>query len=299
MATVVCTGSCGFIGSHLVEALLSRGDTVRVIDDFSEGKPENLPEHASLRIYRRSILDDNADLFQGVDTVYHLAAMPRPQYSVNYPLITHQVNVDGTLNVLLAARDAGVKRLVFASSASVYGHQTNFPTAEIDPPHPMTPYSVHKVIGEYYCKLFSELYNLQTVALRFFNVYGPRQNPGGEYASLIPKFIKLIAADERPTIYGTGEQERDFVHVSDVVRALVLAGDSDITGEIINVGSGDSYQVHTIFETICKVLGKFPLPLYGPAQVEPQRTMADTWRAQRLLGWKPLVDIEDGIRGML
>ena len=280
-----------------MDALLARGDRVVVIDDFSEGRPENLPDHPELDVFRRSILDDNADLFAGAEVVFHLAALPRPQYSVIAPLETHAVNVNGTLNVLLQCRDAGVRRMIFASSASVYGAQTEFPTAEIDPPHPMTPYSLHKWIGEGYCRLFNDLYHLETVSLRFFNVYGERMNPSGDYASLIPKFIKLVAEGQQPTIYGTGEQARDFVHVSDVVRALILAAETEkAAGQVINIGWGDCYSVNTVFEMICKALDKYPSAHSGPAQVEPVRTMADRWKAFRLMGWKPEIGLEQGIK---
>lgn len=297
---VLVTGGAGFIGSHLVDALLARGDSVTVVDNFVEGRVENLPRrHSRLRVHRASILGRIDCLFGGVDVCYHLAALPRPQYSVVEPSATHRVNVNGTLNVLLACRDNQVRRLVFASSASVYGTQPEYPTSEKDEPHPMTPYSLHKVIGEGYCKLFSDLYGLETVALRFFNVYGPRQNPSGEYASLIPKFIQIIAAGGQPTIYGTGEQARDFVHVLDVVRALLAAGDTPgVSGRVLNIGSGDYYSVLSVFGMICQALDCYPAALSGPAQVEPARTMADIWQAKRLLGWRPEIELEAGIRLM-
>ncbi len=298
MEAIMVTGGCGFIGSHLVDALLQKGHSVIVVDDFSEGRPENLPESPRLSIYRRSILDDNCDLLAGVGTVYHLAALPRPQYSVVEPERTHQVNAGGTLKVLLACRDAGVRRVVFASSACVYGRDAELPSCENDLPRPMTPYGAQKLIGETYCKLSSDLYGLETVSLRLFNVYGPRQNPSGEYASLIPKFIKLISSGERPTIYGDGSQARDFVHVSDVVRAFLLAAEKLVAGRVFNIGYGDNCPVYDVFQMICKALGKEVEPLYGPAQVEPQATLASRQWAKHFLGWTPEIELEEGVRMM-
>lgn len=288
----VC-GSAGFIGGHLVDRLLADGQSVMALDDLSEGK--YLPKNPNLEFHQVSVLDDISKLFRDAETVFHLAALPRPQLSIADPLPAHKVNVDGLLNVLMACKLNRVKRLVFVSSACVYGEQPTYPSKENAVPNPQSPYSLHKLIGEYYCHLFTNLYGLETVSLRCFNVYGNRMNPNGFYASLIPKFIKLIKAGEQPTIFGNGKQARDFVHVSDVVEALCLAAKTRSVDEVFNIGSGKNYSVNAVFELICSTLNKQLEPLYGPAMVEPTQTLAEISKAKVLLKWQPKISLEQGI----
>lgn len=294
------TGGCGFIGSHLVERLLDEGHKVIVIDDLSEGKLEYLPtDNPNLEFHQKSILDDIGHLFKDVEAVFHLAALPRPLLSIEEPKPAHEVNVTGTLNILIHCRDHKVGRLVYASSASLYGEQPVYPSPEEATPNPMSPYALHKYIMELYAKLFETLYGLQANGLRFFNVYGDRMNPNGFYASLIPKFIKIIKSGERPTIFGTGEQARDFVYVDDVVEALILASKSKHYGLAFNIGWGKNYSVNEVFKTIRRLLKIDVEPLYGPAVIEPTQTLADSQRARGLLGWEPKVSLEEGIRRLI
>lgn len=292
------TGGAGFIGSHLVDRLLSDGNRVIVIDDFSVGKKSNLPSHYPdlLKVREISILAHIDPFFEGVDVVFHLAAKTRPQVSILSPIEHNKVNVGGTLNVLLAARDHGVQKLVFASSGSTYGKQATYPFRESFTPHPMSPYGLQKLAGEQYCELFSEIYNLNTTSLRFFNVYGVRQDPHSEYSCVVPKFIKIISEGGQPVIYGDGDQARDFTHVSDVVEAMMLAAKSMAPGQVFNIGSGENYSINQVFEMLCKNLGKFPDPIHGPAMIEPKATLADITKARLVLGWKPKVTFEEGLK---
>lgn len=293
------TGGAGFIGSHIVERLLKEGSRVTVVDDLSEGKWENLPEHPNLVKHEGSILDDMSKLVAGQDVIFHLAALPRVQRSIKYPKKTHYVNVDGTLNLLLAARDKGIKKFVFSSTSSIYGEQDRLPFTEDMKPNPMSPYALHKLIGEEYCQLFSKLWGLETVCLRYFSVYGPRMYPDGDYALLLPKFIKLMSQDKVPTINGDGEQTRDFTYVSDVVEATLLAAQSPLSGEVFNIGFGKSISVNEVASVINRLMGKNIKPIHGPAVVEPRSTLASRTKARGILGWEPKVKFEEGLKTML
>jgi UDP-glucose 4-epimerase len=296
----IVTGGAGFIGSHITERLLNEGVKVIVIDDLSEGKWSNLPESKNLTKYEGSITEKNIGrLFKGVDVVFHLAALPRVQRSIKYPMETHEVNVTGTLNMLLMARDYGVKKFIFSSSSSVYGEQDKLPFTETMTPHPISPYGLHKLIGEEYCKLFSRLWGISTVCLRYFNVYGPRMYPDGAYANLLPKFIKLMRNGKIPIINGDGEQTRDFTYVSDVVNANLLAAESNLSGEVINIGSGKNISVNKVVGIINKLLGTNIKPIHGPAVIEPRSTLADRSKAKRLLGWEPKIELLNGIKTMI
>lgn len=299
MTRVLVTGGAGFIGSHLVERLLDEKNEVFVIDDLSEGKLQNLPKHPRLKFHKKSILDDISPLFSGVDYVFHLAAMPRPELSIRNPKPANKVNVEGSLNVLLACRDHKVKRIVFASSASVYGEQKRYPSKEEMTPNPMSPYGLQKLIGEQYCRLFGNIYGLETNCLRFFNVYGKRMPPEGEYASLIPAVIKNVRAGTRASIYGDGEQIRDFVYVDDIVNGLIKAAKSKVFGEVINLGYGKNISVNDIYGIISDKLGSSIKPIHKPPRTEPRVTLSDISKAKKILGWQPKTSIVDGIEKTL
>lgn len=292
---VVVTGGAGFIGSNLAEALVARGDEVHVIDNLAGGKREHVP--AGAQFHEVDICDTDAllPLMRSADTVFHLAALPRVQYSIEHPRETNDANVTGTLNVLVAAKDAGVRRVVYSASSSAYGDQETMPLSESMPARPLSPYGLHKHIGELYCQVFSTVYGLQTVSLRYFNVYGKNQDPEGAYALVIGKFLKQRAEGVPLTITGTGEQTRDFTHVRDVVRANILASERDTVGkgEVINIGAGRNCSVNRL-----AVLIGGPVA-YVPARLEPLHTLADTTRAKELLGWEPEVQLEDGIKELL
>jgi UDP-N-acetylglucosamine/UDP-N-acetyl-alpha-D-glucosaminouronate 4-epimerase len=298
---VLVTGGGGFIGSNLVRALLERGDDVRVLDNYSTGNRANLADLAAdvevvegeLRSYERVHAAT-----RGVEVVFHQGALPSVPRSVQDPLTTAAVNTEGTLNVLLAARDEAVRRVVFASSSSVYGNSDELPRVETQNPDPISPYGVSKLAAERYCVSFSRVYPLETVALRYFNVFGPNQDPSSQYAAVVPRFITAIA-DGRPVpIYGDGNQKRDFTFVSNVVEANLLAADVDeVSGTIVNVATGRATSVHELADTIGSILGH-------PVERDPQpaRTgdirdsYADVTRARELLGWEARVGLEDGLR---
>ena len=223
--------------------------------------------------------------------------MPRVQYSIQHPIETNNVNVNGTINLLKNCKDFKVKRFIYSSSSSVYGNQKILPLSEYMTPNPMSPYALQKFIGEYYCKLFNDLYDLDTISLRYFNVFGPRQNPEGDYACLIPKFIKLISENFRPKINGDGKQTRDFTFVSDVVEANVLAMNlkNYILGNF-NIGNGKNISVNEVTQNILKLSNKKTEPIYGPAVIEPRNTLADISKAKEEFGWSPKTSFEEGLR---
>jgi nucleoside-diphosphate-sugar epimerase len=290
---ILVTGGAGFIGSNLVDGLIDEGHEVFVIDNLSSGKKENLNKKAVF--YKADIcdLDKILPLFKEIDYVFHLAANPRVIFSAENPIESHKVNVNGTLNVLYASYKNKVKRLIFASSAAVYGNIKKLPLKEDITPNPVSPYGLHKLIGEYYCKLFSNLYNLETVCLRYFNVYGPRMDPNGPYALVIGKFLKLRKENKPLTIYGDGKQTRDFVYVDDVVKANILAMKSKKVGrgEIINICSGKNYSINYI----AKLIGGKKIYL-SVRKGEIKHTLGDNSLAKKLLGWKPEISLEEGIK---
>lgn len=296
---VLVTGGAGFIGSHLAERLLELGCTVTVIDDLSEGTWNNLPKHSRLTTYKMSILDDVMPVMRTIDVVFHLAALPRLQRSIDEPLATHNVNVNGTLNLLLAAQKNKVKRFIFSSSSSVYGNRNKMPFKESMTPHPLVPYSLHKVVGEEYCRLFSDIWGLGTISLRYFNVYGPRMNATSGYANLIPKVMKNLHDGKRPIINGDGKQRRDFTYVSDVVEANILAAESAISGEVFNIGYGKGITVNHVVKTLCKRMLRPFNPIYGPSVIEPRHTLASNAKAKRLLGWSPKIDFTQGLARLI
>lgn len=287
----VVTGGAGFIGSHLARALLEDGYEVRVVDNLSGGRREHIPEGA--RFFEQDINDTAAlaSVMAGATFVFHLAALPRVQYSIEHPIETNKANVDGTVSALNAAKDAGVKRFIYAASSSAYGDQAIMPLTEDLPTSPKSPYGLQKYIGELYCRIFSEVYGLPTVCLRYFNVYGPGASAEGAYALVIAKFLSQRALGQPMTITGDGTQTRDFTHVRDVVWANILAARSERAGrgEVINIGAGKNVSVARVAELIDGPVEHIP------ARLEPHDTLAGNARAKELLGWEPRVSLEDGI----
>lgn len=287
----VVTGGAGFIGSHIVDALVERGYDVHVIDNLSNGKRENVNPKAVFHGVDIRNLADIAPIIKGAECVFHEAALPRVQYSIEHPEETNAVNAGGTLNVLVAARDGGVKRVVYAASSSAYGDQPKLPLVETLPPNPKSPYGLQKYIGEMYCKMFSEIYGLETVSLRYFNVYGPRNSSEGAYALVIAKFMALRKNGQPLTVTGDGTQTRDYTSVHDVVRANLLAMKSKKvgSGEAINIGAGRNFSVNQVAELIGGAA------VHIAPRLEPHDTLASNKLAEELLGWKPSIKLEEGI----
>jgi UDP-glucose 4-epimerase len=297
---ILVTGGGGFIGSNLVRALLERDDDVRVLDNFSTGNRENLAGldvevvEGELRSYERV---HNA--VRGVETVFHLGALGSVPRSVQDPLTSNAVNVDGTLNVLLAARDEGVRRVVFSSSSSVYGIRRELPVTEDQAPDPLSPYGVAKLAAERYCVSFSRVYeSFESVVVRYFNVFGPRQSPRSQYAAMIPLFITAIAAGKPITIDGDGEQSRDFTYVANVVDGTMRAADADgVSGQIFNLAASAPATVNQVAETIGLLLDRPVEKVFGPPRAGDIRdSWADIGRARESLGWEPSIGLEDGLR---
>ena len=299
---VVITGGCGFIGSNLAHELVDENEVV-VIDDLSTGRLENngdLLDNENYRFVKGSItdLDLLKQIFDGARYVFHQAAIPSVPRSIKDPAKTNEVNISGTLNVLIAAADNNVTKVVYASSSSVYGDTPVLPKEESMVPNPLSPYAVSKLTGEYYCKVVTEIYGLKTTSLRYFNVYGPRQDPSSEYAAVIPKFITKALDRESPIIYGDGEQTRDFTFVKDVVSANILAAKSSETG-IFNIGGGKRVSINELAETIIKASGTGTDP--GLTHVEPRdgdvkHSLADISRAESIIGYKPSYTLDDGLK---
>jgi UDP-glucose 4-epimerase len=299
MSRVLVTGGAGFIGSNLVRALLERGDDVRVLDNFSTGNRANLDEldveivEGELRSYERV---HNA--VRGTELVYHLGALGSVPRSVQDPLTSSAVNVEGTLNVLLAARDEGVRRVVFSSSASVYGSSHVMPTSEDAAPDPVSPYGVAKLAAERYCVSFSRVYeSFESVVLRYFNVFGPRQSPFSQYAAAVPLFITRIAAGDEIDIYGDGEQSRDFTFVGNVVDATIRAGDAEgANGEIFNVAAGSPASVNEVAATIGELVGRAVRRRELPRRAGDLRdSWADLTKSKAILGYEPAIGLEEGL----
>jgi nucleoside-diphosphate-sugar epimerase len=300
MARALVTGGAGFIGSNLVRALLERGDEVRVLDNFSTGNRANLAGldvaivEGELRSYERV---HNA--VRGTEVVYHLGALGSVPRSVQDPLTSSAVNIEGTLNVLLAARDEGVRRVVFSSSASIYGSSRQMPTSEDWTPDPVSPYGVAKLAAERYCVSFSRVYeSFESVVLRYFNVFGPRQSPFSQYAAAVPLFITKIAAGEPIDVYGDGEQSRDFTYVGNVVDATIRAGAAaGANGEIFNVAAGSPASVNRVADAIGEIVGKSVERRHLPPRAGDLRdSWADLSKAERILGYRPAVGLEEGLR---
>ncbi len=309
MARFLVTGGAGFIGSNLVEAILGRGDDVRVVDNFLTGRRSNLASAAewarsgggSFELIEGDIRDPETcrTAIQGMGYVLHQAAIPSVQRSVDDPRSSHEVNVDGTLNLLLAAREAGVERFVFASSSSLYGESEELPKVETMAPDPISPYGLQKLAAERYCVLFHRLYGLATVALRYFNVFGPRQDPSSEYSAVIPRFLSAAGAGEAPTIFGDGEQTRDFTFIANVVQANLKACEAggEALGRAYNVACGDRYSLNELVRRIGGMLGREVEPEYAAARKgDIRHSMAGIEQATRLLGYRPAVGLDEGLR---
>ena len=289
------TGGAGFIGSHLVDALVAKGMRVRVLDNFATGRRDYVNPAAEM--IEADIRDASSmtGAFDGVDTVFHVAALPRIPLSIAKPVETHMTNVVGTLNVLIAARDAKVRRLVYSGSSSVYGKQPTLPMVETMTPNPLNPYALQKFVGEQYVRMFHRLFAMQTITLRYFGVYGPRMAQEGAYMLAVAAFLKLRRENRPLEIHGDGEQTRDFTHVSDVVAANILAMDCEIAdGRAINIGRGENVSVNRI----AAMIGG-PTVHRAARAGDMRDTLADRSEAERVLGWRPKVSIEQGIADLL
>lgn len=288
---VIVTGGAGFIGSNLVNELVKEGYDVHVIDNLSEGKKERVNPKATLHIADITNLEQIKPIFRGAEFVFHMAAMARVQYSIDFPIKSNEANILGTLNVLIASHENKVKRVVYSASSSAYGDQDKLPLVETMYPNPKSPYGAQKYMGEVYAKVWSEVYGLSTVSLRYFNVYGPGQSADGAYVLVIPKLLKQKNNGGKMTITGDGLQTRDFTHVRDVVRANILAAKSDKVGkgEVINIGAGKGKSILEVVKTIG---GEYE---FIPARIEPRNTLADASRARELLGWEPKENFEKAI----
>jgi nucleoside-diphosphate-sugar epimerase len=309
------TGGAGFIGSHLVEELLRRGHRVRVVDNFVTGKPENL--EAALNAARGTpplrpeaapppelLSGDLADLdiarqaVEGIEYVLHQAAIPSVPRSVDDPITSNRANVDATLSLLVAARDAGVKRIVYAGSSSAYGDTEVLPKREDMPTHPMSPYALQKLVGEQYMQLFTQLYGLETVTIRYFNVFGPRQDPSSPYSGVISLFISALCESRRPKIFGDGEQTRDFTYVANVVDGVLRACTApQASGEVINVATGGRISLKQLFAAVRDLVGADVEPIYdAPRAGDVRDSQADIGKARRILNYEPSVTFEQGLK---
>ena len=295
------TGGAGFIGSHVARALVEQGARVRIIDNLSTGYLENIAEIGEVDFIDASINDKDAlrRALEGVELVFHQAAIPSVPRSINHPIETHDASVNGTFSLLLAARDRKVRRVVYASSSSVYGDQAESPKREKIRPDPLSPYAVAKLVGEYYCQVFTRSYGLETVSLRYFNVFGPRQDPGSQYSGVISRFILALESGERPVIYGDGEQTRDFTYISNVVDANLRASNSrEASGKVFNIATGQSVSINQVLETLKKLTGRTEVDAEF-AETRPgdvRDSLADLNDAKSVLGYTPTVGLEEGLR---
>lgn len=298
LANFLVTGGAGFIGSHLASTLLARGHNVRVLDSLITGVVENVPPDADF--VEGDLTDPGtvAAAVRGCEFVLHQAAIPSVPRSVSEPRPSHDANINGTFNILLAARDAGVRRFVYAASSSAYGDTLVLPKVEDMPANPRSPYALQKQVGESYCQLFTRLYGLETVAIRYFNVFGPHQRPSSPYSGVLSLFIKAALAGESPTIHGDGEQTRDFTFIDNVVDGVLRSVDApDAVGEVINVANGGRVSLNQAWATLAAIVGPLPPPTYGPLRAGDVRdSQADIGKAERLLGYRPHVSFEDGLR---
>jgi nucleoside-diphosphate-sugar epimerase len=298
------TGGAGFIGSNIVEELVRRRAKVRILDNFSTGKRENIARFlGDVELIEGDLrcLDTVRQAAEGVDYILHQGAFSSVQRSIDNPLDTDECNVRGTLNLLVAARDAGVRRVVYASSSSVYGDTPTLPKIEDMKPAPLSPYAVSKLTGEHYCRVFYQVYGLETVALRYFNVFGPRQDPTSQYAAVIPKFVTAMLKGEQPVIYGDGEQSRDFSYVTNVVQANLLAATAPgVGGQVFNIACGQRYNLLELVAAINRILGTDIAPVHTAPRVgDVRHSLADIARAREMLGYQVEVEFEEGLRRLI
>ncbi len=300
MSTYLVTGGAGFIGSNIVEELLRRGKRVRVLDNFSTGRAENLREVLDrIELIEGDVRDMDAvdRAVKGVDFVLHQAALASVPRSIADPVANNQVNVQGTLNVLVAAQLHRAKRVVYASSSSVYGDSEELPKVETMTPNPKSPYAVAKLAAEHYCRVFADLHGMTTVSLRYFNVFGPKQDPTSQYSAVIPIFVRCLMQGKAPTIYGDGEQSRDLTFIENVVRANLLACEANVTGgRVYNIACGGRYTINQVFDALEQRIGSGLKPRYETTRAgDVKHSMADITRIRRDLGYEPTVGFEAGI----
>lgn len=303
--TALVTGGAGFIGSHIAAALLASGARVRVLDDLSTGHRENIEEiGGDVELIEGSVADEQLlkKAFENVEVIFHEAAIPSVPRSVEAPRNTHVASVDGTFSVLLAARDAGVKRVVYAASSSAYGDQPTLPKSEEMSPQPLSPYAVAKLVGEYYCQVFTRVYGLETVSLRYFNVFGPRQDPGSQYSGVVSRFISALSTGEQPVIFGDGEQSRDFTYIDNVVAAnLSAASAPKAAGKVINVANGQRVTLNELLGELKELTGKTDVTAEyrDPRVGDVRHSLADITMARELLGYESKVNLREGLKRTL
>jgi len=296
------TGGAGFIGSHIASALIAGGARVRILDDLSTGHRENLQEiSGDIDFIQGSVADEELlnTALEGVELVFHEAAIPSVPRSVEAPRQTHIASVDGTFSLLMAARDQNVRRVVYAASSSAYGDQPTLPKSEQMLPDPLSPYAVAKLVGEYYCQVFTRVYGLETVSLRYFNVFGPRQDPGSQYSGVVSRFISALLSDERPVIYGDGEQSRDFTYIENVVFANLSAAEApDAAGKVINVANGERITLNQLLAELKDLTGKQDVTAeyLEPRIGDVRHSLADISMARELLGYVSKVDLREGLQ---
>lgn len=301
MTHYLVTGGCGFVGSHLVETLVRKGERVRVFDNCSTGNVKNI---AHLKDQIEFIDGDLQELdavrqaVAGVDYVFHQGARPSVARSLADPILSNNVNINGTLNLLVAARDTGVKRVIYAASSSAYGNTPTLPRSEVLAPKPASPYAITKYVGECYCRVFTQVFGLETVALRYFNIFGPRQNPKSQYSAVIPKFIHAYLHGNAPTIEGDGEQSRDFTYVANAIHANLLACDAEgVAGEVFNIGCGQQISINRLANLIKEMMDTDAKPIYTSARPgDVRHSCADIQKAQQLLGYEPTIELKAGLR---
>lgn len=298
--TYLVTGGAGFIGSHLVEHLVRRGAAVRVVDNFVTGSRENLLGLSNVEVIEGDLADPEIarQAVVGVDYILHQAAIPSVPRSVADPWVSHRANVDATLHLLLAAREAGVRRVIYAASSSAYGDAPTLPKVETMQPVPRSPYALQKLVGEEYSRLFTQLYGLETVSIRYFNVFGPRQDPNSQYSGVIARFITALLQGNSPVVYGDGEQTRDFTYIDNVVMAVLAACTAPrASGEVINVATGDRVSLNQLFQKLCAIINVEIEPIYESSRPGDVRdSLADCTKAKERLGYQPFVNFEDGLR---